>query len=876
MLGLLIAGLPLGAMYGLAALGLVAVHRATRKVDLSLGAVATASAFAYHRLSAGGPLPAPAAALVALGLAAGIGAIGAALARRVGPGRPLAATVASLALGGLVLAACSALFGTETQFVAPLLPGVRWRLAGTVLSGHQIVVLAVAAGVVGGGSVLLRRTAGGLAWTATAGDRTGAAVVGLPVRRIETSSSVVAAILAGTAGILLAPLLFLDPVQLTAFFLVKPFAAAVVAGLTSLPVALGAGLVMGILESLSIRVQEVPGLGETVPFVLVALALLRRERRVREVAAPAFDRAPSRLPGQGRLWPAAAVCGALLLVAPHQSPYQATITQLAGVTALLAATHVVLTGWTGRLSLAQPALAGIGAITAARLGAGAGLPLPLSLAGGALMAAGAAAIVGVVAGRASGMGFAALTLAFSTACSAALFNWGPFAGAAEERALPPAALGPLTLDGPRFTWVVVTVAAAAFIALRALARGRWGAAMVAVREHDRAAVALGIPSGRVRWTAFTVTGALAGLAGALGAHQLQTVAPEQFHPLTAVPLLSVAVVGGIESLWGAAFGAAFLTLAPEALRHATSPTGAAFLPPAALLLTVLLRPGGLTSLGRPRLGRGAAGAPVTSAEGAPDEAPATPTVEALTVDALTVEGLTVRYGRFTAVDGVDLVARPGEVVALVGPNGAGKTTVLDAVSGFVRPGGGRIGLGRLDLAGLPASGRAAAGVIRTLQAGALFPRLSLRDNLDLAARWHRRPPPGPELLEAAGVLPYADQPAASLPLGIARAAEIVRAVSLRPTVLLLDEPAAGLGRSESTALMAMLRATAGTAAVLLVEHDQHVVALADRAVVLHQGRVLADGPPREALRHPEVLAAYLGEPVVPAGQAAGGGGEPGA
>ena len=873
MLGLLIAGLPLGAMYGLAALGLVAVHRATRKVDLSLGAVATAAAFAYHRLSAGGPLPAPAAALVALGLAAGIGAVGAALARRVGPARPLAATVASLALAGLVLAACSAMFGTDTQFVAPLLPGVRWRLAGTVLSGHQIIVLAVAAGVVGGGSLLLRRTAGGLAWMATAGDRTGAAVVGLPVRRIETTSSVVAAILAGTAGILLAPLLFLDPVQLTAFFLIKPFAAAVVAGLTSLPVALGAGLAMGMLESLSIRVQEVPGLGEAVPFAMVALALLRRERRVREGAAPAFDRAPSRLPGQGRLWPAAAVCGAVLLVAPHQSPYQATITQLAGVTALLAATHVVLTGWTGRLSLAQPALAGIGAITAARLGAGAGLPLPLSLAGGALAAAGAAAIVGVVAGRASGMGFAAFTLAFSTACSAALFNWGPFAGVAEERALPPAALGPLALDGPRFTWVVVIAAAGAFTALRALARGRWGAAMVAVREHDRAAVALGIPSGRARWTAFTVTGALAGLAGALGAHQLQTVAPEQFHPLTAIPLLSVAVVGGIESLWGAAIGAAFLTLAPEALRHATSPTGAAFLPPAALLLTVLLRPGGLTSLGRPRRRRAAAGASVTSAERAPVEGL---TVEGLTVEGLTVEGLTVRYGRFTAVDGVDLEVRPGEVVALIGPNGAGKTTVLDAVSGFVRPGGGCIGLGRRDLARLPASGRAAAGVIRTLQAGGLFPRLSLRDNLDLAARWHRRPPPGPELLEASGVLPYADQPAASLPLGIARAAEIVRAVSLRPTVLLLDEPAAGLGRSESTALMAMLRATAGTAAVLLVEHDQHVVALADRAVVLHQGRVLADGPPREALHHPEVVAAYLGEPVVPAGQAAGGGGDPAA
>ena len=850
MLPLLIAGLPVGAMYGLAALGLVVVHRATRNVDLSLGAVATAAAFTYHRLSMDGALPEPIAALAALGVAAGLGLVGAAATRVLGPDRPLAAAVASLALAGLVLATCTALFGNDTEFVPPLFPGFRAEVAGTVLSGHQLLVLGASAVVVVAGALVLRRSATGMAWTAVAGDRVGASVVGLPVRRIETLSSVTAAVLAGGAGILLAPLLFLDPVQLTVFFLVKPFAAAVVAGLHSLPGALAAGLAIGVLESMSVRVQGIPGLGEAVPFAVLAVALLlRRERGGREVPNAALDRSPSRVPGRGRVWPALFLGTALMLWAPHQSPYQATITQLAGTTALLAATHVVMTGWTGQLSLAQPAFAGIGAITAARLGAGAGWPLPATLLAGVVAGGVAAAVVGApTAARAQGIRFASFTLAFSAACAGALFLWEPFAGQAEDRALEAPSIGSLQLGGPRFTWVVLVAGALAFGCLRRLARSRWGAAMLATREHPLAAVALGIPAAAVRWIAFAVTGAVAGLAGALSAHQLQSVAVEQFHPLTALPLVSVAAVGGIESLWGAVIGATFLTLAPEALRHTATPTVAAFVAPAALVLTVLLRPGGITSLrtGRPspRRHHGAVAEP-----GAGAHAPGS----------LVVDRLRVSYDRFVAVDGVDLSVAPGELVALIGPNGAGKTTVLDAISGFVRPSAGRLVLDGADLAQRPARARAGAGVVRTFQAGGLFPRLTLQENIDVVRRWHRLPPVDEQLLVTTGLVPFLDRPANALPHGTARIGEITRAVSLHPKLLLLDEPAAGLSRRESEELIALVRGNAGTAAVLLIEHDQHVVALADRAVVLHLGKVLTDGPPAEALRHPDVVTAYLGE-----------------
>jgi ABC-type branched-subunit amino acid transport system ATPase component len=234
---------------------------------------------------------------------------------------------------------------------------------------------------------------------------------------------------------------------------------------------------------------------------------------------------------------------------------------------------------------------------------------------------------------------------------------------------------------------------------------------------------------------------------------------------------------------------------------------------------------------------------------------------ATTGEPLVVDGLRVSYGDFNAVDGVDLSVVPGEVVVLIGPNGAGMTTVLDAISGFVRPSGGRLVVGDSDLSARPARERAAAGVVRTFQSGGLFPRLTLQENVDLARRWHRLSPAPDDLFIANGLTAYADRPARALPHGTARVGEILRALSLQPKVLLLDEPAAGLARKESEALINLVRDSATAAAVLLIEHDQHVVALADRAVVLHLGQVLATGPPEVALAHPDVVAAYLGVPA---------------
>src|SRR5688572_9628785 len=429
-------------MYGLAAIRLVVLHRATGTLDLSQGAAATAAAFTMHRLRVDAELPGAAAAVVALSVAAAIGYGGAVVARRVGPGRRLAAVVGSLALAGLVLAACTGLFGAETQFVPPLISGGSLRVAGTVLSGHQLLVLGAAAVLVVAGTVALRRSWVGLAWAGLAGDRGAGLVVGLPVRRLQTASYVWAAVLAGAAGILLAPLLFLDTVQMTLFFLVKPFAAAVAAGLVSLPGALAAGLAIGVVESTLVKVQAAPGLGEAVPFAVLVVALGVAARRpgrsgaLRDAAPAPLAAGASRPPGRGPVWPGLALVAVLLVAGPHVGAYWSTIVQLGGITAVLAAAHVVLTGWVGQLSLASPALAGIGAVVAARSATGAGLPFPFPLLAGAAAGALAAAAVGaVITRRARGVLFAAGTLAFAAACAGALFTLPAFTGTAADRTL---------------------------------------------------------------------------------------------------------------------------------------------------------------------------------------------------------------------------------------------------------------------------------------------------------------------------------------------------------------------------------------------------------------------------------------------------------
>lgn len=236
---------------------------------------------------------------------------------------------------------------------------------------------------------------------------------------------------------------------------------------------------------------------------------------------------------------------------------------------------------------------------------------------------------------------------------------------------------------------------------------------------------------------------------------------------------------------------------------------------------------------------------------------------------LSIENLTLAFGGVTAIDRVSLQITQGGITALIGPNGAGKTSLFNCITGFYKPNQGSIrlhdGAGRaIAINGNPVHA-ARAGIARTFQNIRLFNGMSVYENVYLAAECSGIRSPAlvaREALERIRLTAKANDPAESLPYGDRRMLEIMRAVCLRPRLLCLDEPAAGLNPSETVALGMLLQQLARerSITVLLIEHDMPLVMrIADRVPVLEFGRLIADGTLAQVRADPRVIAAYLGE-----------------
>ncbi|MEM7745484.1 MAG: ABC transporter ATP-binding protein [Pseudomonadota bacterium] len=242
---------------------------------------------------------------------------------------------------------------------------------------------------------------------------------------------------------------------------------------------------------------------------------------------------------------------------------------------------------------------------------------------------------------------------------------------------------------------------------------------------------------------------------------------------------------------------------------------------------------------------------------------------------LEVRDLSKSFGGVHAIDGVSLNVKLGEIHAVIGPNGAGKTTLVSQIAGEVLPDRGAIHLGGADITRLPPHARAQRGLARSYQITSVFRDMSVIDNVALAVQAHDghsfrfwRPARSEhglrnqamEILDTVGLKPLAGQPVGALAHGQQRALEIAMALASEPTVLLLDEPLAGMGVEESREMVDHLRSLRPDRAVLLVEHDMDAVfQLADRISVLVYGKLIATGRPEDIRADPHVQAAYLGE-----------------
>ncbi|MDQ6685549.1 MAG: ABC transporter ATP-binding protein [Pseudomonadota bacterium] len=238
--------------------------------------------------------------------------------------------------------------------------------------------------------------------------------------------------------------------------------------------------------------------------------------------------------------------------------------------------------------------------------------------------------------------------------------------------------------------------------------------------------------------------------------------------------------------------------------------------------------------------------------------------------------LTIRFGGHVAVDRVSCVFRPGTLTAIVGPNGAGKTTYFNLVSGQLKASAGSVHLDGVDITSASAAARARLGLGRAFQLTQLFPNLSVLENVRLAVQSRRREgldlwsvwsdrrdtlARAESLLERVALAERRAATASSLPHGDQRKLEVAMLMALEPSVYMFDEPTAGMSSADVPVILDLIRAlkAEATKTVLLVEHKMDVVReLADRIVVLHNGRLAADGEPAEVIASPVVQQAYLG------------------
>ncbi len=414
-----------------------------------------------------------------------------------------------------------------------------------------------------------------------------------------------------------------------------------------------------------------------------------------------------------------------------------------------------------------------------------------------------------------------------------------------------------------------------------------GLRLRASREDPLSAASVGTNVVRTRYGVWLLSAAMMGAAGSLWAQSVIAFNANQFYFAITFALLAMLVVGGRTSLTGAVAGAAIITFLTDTLARveqgvAIGPwelpkiTGTVqFVIALLIIITLILRPEGIfdrweiDDLVR-RLGPLARRARRTDADVeeaiAAAEAAETAAVPAvLEIAAPVLRGTQVvkHFQGVRALAGVDIDVRPGEILGLIGPNGSGKTTLLNVISGVYVPSEGQIEFDGRAIGGKKPHQVADLGLSRTFQNIRLFAQLTVRENVEAATSRGTDAARVDEVLSWFGLDAAEREKAVNLPYGMQRRLEIARAVVRRPSLILLDEPAAGMNEAESDELLENIRRIRSTldGSVVIVDHDLRLIMkLCDRIQVLDQGKTIALGAPREIAEDPAVIEAYLGGP----------------
>ncbi|ABD06789.1 inner-membrane translocator ABC transporter [Rhodopseudomonas palustris HaA2] len=551
------------------------------------------------------------------------------------------------------------------------------------------------------------------------------------------------------------------------------------------------------------------------------------------------------------------------LYAARAEGYLPFVLAMVALTCIVGVGLNVLVGLTGQISIGHVGFYAIGAYTVAILTLqGLSFWLALPLAG--VIAGAIGLLLSLPALRVSGPYLAMITIAFAFIVQHLTIEWRGLTGGSNGlMGLPPPTLAGTMFTEREIALLAIGLAGASTYLFYRLAGSAWGKAMVAVRDAEIAARSIGLNPVSVKAAAFVLSAALAGIAGGIFAALIAFVAPDSFPFSQSILFLFACIVGGAGWVLGPVVGAAITVVLPEMLSQLAEYRLLFF--GLLLLLVLWLAPEGILGT-LARLVRRI------------DPRPAQPGDVAAFLaasperGALEVSGIGISFGGIRAASQVSFIAEPGMVTSVIGPNGAGKTTVLNMIGGFYKPDAGSIRLGGQELAGEPAWKVARAGIGRTYQTTKLFETMSVRDNVLIAMRRGRLgsmlafaandadEAAAEALIDFVGYRGALAAVAGDLPHVDRRLVEIARALAMRPRVLLLDEPAAGLMAADKDALSGLLRRIADLGiAVILVEHDMRLVmGISDHVVVLDAGTPIAAGTANVIRRDPKVLAAYLG------------------
>jgi branched-chain amino acid transport system permease protein len=580
--------------------------------------------------------------------------------------------------------------------------------------------------------------------------------------------------------------------------------------------------------------------------------------------------------------------GAAVLVAviawliPYQlDGYTMQIVDVSLVFAVIAIGQGLVMGIAGQINLAQIALFGVGAYATAIFTTHSGLGFWPAAVLGVVAATLLGLIVGLPALRVQSHYLGIVTLGLALAFTSWTTNSALAGGDSGISGVPaPPLFGIDLTDDYFYYYLELIVFAVALVFGLFVVRTALGRRLRAMRADPLAAASIGAHISVLRMLVFAVAGTYGGIAGALYAGLIHFVSPQTFSITDMFLLLAMVVIGGRQSLWGCVVGAIGLSLVRDAFTDLSTYSQLAY--GTLVVLMVVFAPTGLAglpirfrrALDKRRLRHVAA--PAVRPIRLSTQEPATHRGARLEV-----RGIGKRFKGLVALDDVSLDIEPGEIRGIVGPNGSGKSTLFNVISGQYRPTKGAALIDGATVTGRRPDMLSRQGIGRTFQNLRLFRALTVRENILVGldrsrtrASWRYMLWPvgvglrerhlgrdADRLLDDFGLTEFASAIPGTLPYGIQRRVEIARAMACQPSLLLLDEPAAGLNGEEKGQLAAIVRAirSAGVT-VVLIEHDMSLVmSLCDRVTVMATGLVIAEGRPTEVVDEPAVIEAYLGQ-----------------